>query len=67
MKEKQVLTAQEAARILGCTSQKVRERMRRGLWDLGRAIPPEETGKSTWTYEIMRHKLEAFQGEEGKQ
>ena len=66
MAEKLILNAQEAAKGLGCTPQKVRERMRRGIWDLGRALSPEQTGKSVWTYEIMRNKLEAFKGEEGK-
>ena len=34
---KEILTAAEAAREIGCTPQKVRERMKRGLWDLGEA------------------------------
>lgn len=60
-----ILSAEEAAKAIGCTSQKVRERMKRKIWDLGRAIPPDKTGKGTWTYEIMQYKLDRFLGKEG--
>lgn len=35
MKEKEILTVPEAAAILGCTPQAVRERIRRGVWKFG--------------------------------
>ncbi len=60
---KSILTAEEAARAIGCNPQKVRVRMQRKIWDLGRAIPPGKTGKQTWTYEIMSWKLKRFLGE----
>lgn len=63
---KTILSAEEAAKVIGCAPQKVRERMKHKLWDLGRAIPPEKTGKSSWTYEIMQYKLERFLGMEGE-
>ena len=36
---KEIFNAVEAAREIGCTAQKVRERMKRKLWDLGEVIP----------------------------
>ena len=36
---KEILTANEAAREIGCTSQKGRERMKRGMWDLLKLTP----------------------------
>ena len=58
---KEILTANEAAREIGCTSQKVRERMKRGMWDLGEVV--EKLGRSTKNeYNIHRHKLEKFIG-----
>lgn len=59
---KDILTAAVAAKIIGCREQKVRMRMRRKLWDLGRVYPPEKTGITIWTYEINRTKLEEFLG-----
>ena len=52
---KRILTAREAAGYLGCPAQLVRERLRKGIWTFGRAIPPNE--KKTWTYEIYTEKL----------
>lgn len=63
---KTILTAEEAAKEIGCRPEKVRMRMQQRLWDLGRAIPPHKTGKKVWTYEIMRNKLDAFLGKEGE-
>ena len=60
---KEILTANEAAREIGCTSQKVRERMKHGMWDLGEVVEKEKLGRSTKNeYNIHRHKLEKFIG-----
>lgn len=60
---KEILTANEAAREIGCTSQKVRERMKRGLWDLGEVIDKNKLGRVEKNeYNIHRHKLEKFIG-----
>lgn len=61
---KEVLNASEAARILGCKSQKVREMMRRGLWDLGEVISGEELGRERNEYVIWKWKLERLIGRE---
>lgn len=66
---KTIYTAPEAAEIIGCPVQKLRIRMQRKLWDLGAVYSPEKLGKTTWTYEIYRDKLEKFLGrkiEEGE-
>lgn len=63
MYRKEILTAAEAAREIGCTPQKVRERMKRRLWDLGEVIPRAKLGnKEKNEYNIHRHKLERFLG-----
>ena len=60
---KEILTANEAAREIGCTSQKVRERMKRGLGDLGEVIDKNKLGRVEKNeYNIHRHKLEKFIG-----
>lgn len=62
---KEILTAAEAAREIGCTSQKVRERMKRSLWDLGEVIDKDKLGRVEKNeYNIHRHKLEKFIGRE---
>lgn len=55
-----IVSAEEAARRIGCRPQLVRERLKKGLWDIGKAFSPEQTGKKTWTYEINEAKLERF-------
>lgn len=60
---KEILTAAEAAREIGCTPQKVRERMKRGLWDLGDVIDKNKLGRVEKNeYNIHRLKLEKFIG-----
>ena len=62
---REILTASEAAREIGCTPQKVRERMKRGMWDLGEVIKKEKLGRNAKNeYNIYRHKLEKFTGRE---
>lgn len=64
LQRKEILTAAEAAREIGCTAQKVRERMKRGLWDLGEVIPKGKLGnKEKNEYNIHRKKLERFLGQ----
>ena len=55
-----ILSAEQAAVLLRCPAQKVRERLKRGLWCFGRAYSPEETGLKQWTYEVYADQLESF-------
>ena len=41
---KEIISAAEAARILNCRPQKVRERIKAGRWTFGKAIPPAKPG-----------------------
>ncbi len=46
------LSPEEAAPVLGMKPAKIRNYMRRGILDLGLAIPPEKTGKTMWEFRI---------------
>ena len=60
---KEIFNAKEAAHYIGCGAQKVRERMKRGLWDLGEVIPNGKLGnKEKCEYNIYRYKLERHIG-----
>ena len=52
------VTVCEAAKELGCSPAALREHMKRGLWDLGVALPPQKTGKAVWEFHVYRTKLE---------
>lgn len=52
-KETDRITTEEAARIIGCTPQKVRSNMRTGLWKIGQVEPPPK-GKTVWHFYIYR-------------
>lgn len=62
---KQIISAAEAARIIGCNPQKVRMMVQAGLWKFGRVIPKEKTGYHCDRYEIYRPKLERYLGVSG--
>lgn len=51
-----VLNAKQTAMLLGCGSPRVSERVKRGYWDIGRAIPPKGK-RGNYTYEIIPKKL----------
>jgi hypothetical protein len=60
---KEIFNAKEAAYYIGCSAQKVRERMKRKLWDLGEVIPKSKLGnKEKCEYNIYRYKLEKHIG-----
>lgn len=57
------LSPEEAAPVLGMKPAKIRNYMRRGILDLGLAIPPEKTGKTMWEFRIYPAKVEKIIGE----
>lgn len=63
---KQILNATEAAKVIGCNPQKVRERLKRGMWKFGKAYPPDKDCE-VWRYEIPRAKLYSFLGITGEE
>ena len=52
-----VLSAAQAARVIGCASKKVCERLKRGNWKFGEAIPPKQTGNMQYSYEVNKQAL----------
>ena len=63
----EILKPHEAAKEIGCSIQCVRLKMKKGLWDLGDAISPKQSGKQHWEYNIMRWKLDKFLGRDQPQ
>jgi len=57
--KKRIISAKAAAVRLGCSPQMVRERLKRGIWKFGRALPPNETHRH-YIYEIYSDQLEEY-------
>ena len=58
MAEKEIMSALEVSKILGCSPQMVREMIKRGIWKFGEFIPPGKNGnKKHGSYFIYRSKL----------
>ena len=58
-----ILNSSQAARVIGCGPQMVRERIKRGIWTFGSVVTRKESGNAQKnTYEINKHKLADFLG-----
>lgn len=57
-----ILTANQTARVIGCGPQRVRERIKRGIWTFGTVVTGKESGNSQNTYEINKYKLAEWLG-----
>lgn len=55
--EKERVSVEEAAKILGMAPYMVRHRMKKKTLNIGEAISPEKNGTSRWEFRIWRHKL----------
>ena len=55
--QKETMRVPEAAQLLGCSQQAVRERIRRGIWKFGEVIPKEKTGNEIDSFIIYKRKL----------
>ena len=65
MPEKEMMSAAAAGRVLGCSAQMVRERIKRGIWKFGEYIPKEKSGNEVKdTYCIYKDKLYRHIGKE---
>ena len=62
MPDKETMSAAAAARIIGCSPQMVRERIKRRIWTFGDHIPKEKTGKTQDSFIIFTKKLNRFLG-----
>lgn len=52
-----ILNAAEAARAIGCCPQKVRERIKRGIWKFGSVVTASQSGNMENSYEINKRAL----------
>lgn len=52
-----VLSALQTARVIGCGSQKVRERIKRGIWTFGTVVTADQSGNVQNSYEINKRAL----------
>ena len=60
---KDILTANQTARVIGCGPQRVRERIKRGIWTFGSVVTRKESGNAQKnTYEINKYKLADWLG-----
>ena len=68
MNDREIMSAREASKIIGCTPEAVRQRIRLGVWDFGECIPKKITGRKQDTFVIYRRKLYRHIGvsEDGK-
>ena len=64
--EKEIMKPPEVARILGCSEQKVREHIRRGIWKFGECIPKSKKGTKQDEFNIYRAKFEKWIGRDGQ-
>ena len=54
---KDILSANQTARIIGCAPQMVRERIKRGIWTFGTVVTAKEAGNTQNSYEINKRAL----------
>lgn len=57
-----ILNSSQAARVIGCGPQKVRERIKRGIWTFGTIVTAKEAGNTQNSYEINKYQLAAYLG-----
>ena len=55
--KKDILSANQTARIIGCAPQMVRERIKRGTWTFGAVVTAKQSGNIKNSYEINKHAL----------
>ena len=55
---KDILSANQTARIIGCAPQMVRERIKRGIWTFGTVVTAKEAGNTQNSYEINKRALQ---------
>lgn len=58
----ETISVKEAAKLLGCTPQALRMRIRTGVWQFGECISGKRTGNSCDTFVIYRRKLYKHMG-----
>ena len=54
---REILSAAQAARVIGCAPQMVRERIKRGIWTFGSVVTAKQSGNVQSSYEIKKRDL----------
>ena len=54
---KDIINAKQAAKVIGCGPQMVRERIKRGIWTFGNVVTAKEAGRVQNSYEINIQRL----------
>ena len=59
---REILSAAQTARVIGCAPQMVRERIKRGIWTFGSVVTAKQSGNAQSSYEIKRRDLADWLG-----
>lgn len=59
---REILSAAQAARVIGCAPQMVRERIKRGIWTFGSVVTAKQSGNVQSSYEIKKRELADWLG-----
>ena len=57
-----ILNAAQTARAIGCGQQRVRERIKRGIWTFGSVVTAKQSGNTENSYEINKKALAEWLG-----
>ena len=59
---REIHRAAQAARVIGCAPQMVRERIKRGIWTFGSVVTAKQSGNVQSSYEIKKRDLADWLG-----
>ena len=59
---REILSAAQTARVIGCAPQMVRERIKRGIWTFGSVVTAKQSGNVQWSDEIKKRDLADWLG-----
>lgn len=59
---REILSAAQTARVIGCAPQMVRERIKRGIWTFGSVVTAKQSGNAQSSYEIKKRDLADWLG-----
>ena len=59
---REILSAAQTARVIGCAPQMVRERIKRGIWTFGSVVTAKQSGNVQSSYEIKKRELADWLG-----
>ena len=59
---REILSAAQTARVIGCAPQMVRERIKRGIWTFGSVVTAKQSGNVQSSYEIKKRDLADWLG-----